>query len=60
MADELLTHIATWVAANGSSVGAILVWVSRPLREKLVVLEDRLAKLEKALGDPRSTRAPTC
>jgi hypothetical protein len=58
MADELLTHVATWVAANGSSVGAMLLWVSRPLREKLVALEDRLAKLEKALGDPRSTLSP--
>jgi small-conductance mechanosensitive channel len=58
MADELLQHAVTWLAANGTSVGGVLLWVTKPLRDKLEGLDARLAKLEKALGDPRTTLSP--
>lgn len=57
-ASNLLQHAMTWLAANGTSVGGILLWVTKPLRDKLNALDDRLGKLEKVLGDPRSTLSP--
>lgn len=65
MSDPILSNIFTWVAANGSSIGGILLWIAKPLNEKIAAfekkleaMEKRLAPLEGLLGDPRSSVSP--
>jgi hypothetical protein len=54
MADEsvFLSHLATWVIANGTSIGTVLLWVTKPIRDKIANFEERLGQLEKALAAP--------
>jgi len=50
-ASSLISHGLTWLAANGSSIGVIFGWVTKPLR-------DRLERVEKEVfGDPRASSA---
>jgi Mg2+ and Co2+ transporter CorA len=56
MTDELSTsslvsHGLTWLVANGSSIGTVFLWLTKPLRDRL----DRIEK--EVFGDPRSSSA---
>ncbi len=51
MADILLQNAITWLLANATSIGAILGWVTKPLRDKLSQLDDRLKAVESRLAD---------
>jgi Skp family chaperone for outer membrane proteins len=51
MPDILLSNAITWVLANATSIGAIAQWVTKPLRDKLTQLDERVKAIETKLSD---------
>jgi chromosome segregation ATPase len=51
MADILLQNALTWVVSNATSIGAILAWVTKPLRDKLKEHEEQIKALQAILKD---------
>jgi hypothetical protein len=51
MPDILLSNAITWLLANATSIGAIAQWVTKPLRDKLMQLDERIKSIEAKLTD---------
>lgn len=42
-----LLYVVTWLAANGSALGVVYKWLTRPLEEKIALINRELEKLDK-------------
>ncbi len=51
MADVLLQQALTWVVSNATSIGAVLLWLTKPLRDKLKDLGEQIKEIRQQLKD---------
>jgi len=44
-----LYYVATWLVSNGTALGVVYKWLTRPLEEKIAAINRELEKLDKRL-----------